>query len=233
MSVPEILGYLATLFNIAAYSMRTMIPLRILAIVSNGVFIVYGATAGVYPVLILHTILLPLNAYRLRQMLRLVASIKKAALGEMQTEWMKPFMARRRHKIGYVLFRRGDIADEMFIPLSGRFRLAELGVDVPIGQMVGELGFLAPDNLRTQTLECVADGDALTISYDDLRQLYFQNPEFGFYFLRLTTGRLFENLSRMEEELAALRPKAVSDVRSAIPAESGVAPIPSAEQGRA
>ena len=210
MSVPEILGYLATAFNIAAYSMRTMIPLRILAIISNGVFIFYGATAGVYPVLILHAILLPLNSYRLRQMLRLVASIKNASLGEMQTEWLQPFMARRRHKIGDVLFRRGDVADEMYIPLSGRFRLAELGVDVPMGQMVGELGFLAPGNLRTQTLECVADGDALAISYDDLRQLYFQNPEFGFYFLRLTTGRLFENLGRLESEVATLKREAAA-----------------------
>jgi CRP/FNR family cyclic AMP-dependent transcriptional regulator len=159
---------------------------------------------AIYPVLILHAILLPLNSYRLREMLRLVKSIRNAAFGDMQTEWLRPFMARRPHKAGDVLFRRGDVADEMFIPLSGRFRLAELGVDVPFGQMVGELGFLAPGNLRTQTLECSADGDALAISYQDLRQLYFQNPEFGFYFLRLTTGRLFENLARMEEELGAL-----------------------------
>ncbi len=205
MSIPEILGYLATAFNIAAYSMRTMIPLRILAIISNGVFIVYGAVGGVYPVLVLHAILLPLNSYRLREMLRLVRSIKNADLGGMQAEWLKPFMARRRHKSGDILFSRGDVADEMFIPLTGRFRLVELGADVAIGQMGAELGFLAPSNLRTQTLECVADGDVLSIHYQDLRQLFFQNPEFGFYFLRLTTGRLFQNLARMEGEVAALK----------------------------
>jgi len=205
MSIPELLGYLATVFNIAAYSMRTMIPLRILAIISNCVFIVYGATAGVYPILILHGILLPLNAWRLRQMLHLVKSIRVAASGDMQTEWLQPFMARRPHQAGEILFRRGDVADELFVPITGRFRLAEIGVEVPLGQMVGELGFIAPGNFRTQTLECTADGDALAISYRDLRQLYFQNPEFGFYFLRLTTGRLFQNLARMEEELGALR----------------------------
>ncbi|MBN9023639.1 MAG: cyclic nucleotide-binding domain-containing protein [Rhizobiales bacterium] len=202
MSIPEILGYLATAFNIAAYSMRTMIPLRILAIMSNAVFIVYGATAGVYPVLVLHAILLPLNAYRLRQMVQLVRSIKHADLGDLQTEWLKPFMARRRHRAGETLFTRGEVADEVFIPLSGRFRLRESGIEVPFGQMVGELGLLAPSNLRTQTLECAADGDVLAISYDDLRQLFFQNPEFGFYFLRLTSGRLFDNLSRLEEQIA-------------------------------
>jgi len=205
MSIPEILGYLATAFNIAAYSMRTMIPLRILAIMSNAVFIVYGAMGGIYPVLVLHAILLPLNAYRLRQMVRLVRSIKHADMGDMQTEWLKPFMARRRHKAGDVLFGRGEVADELYIPLSGRFRLVESGMEVPFGQMVGELGFLAPDNRRTQSLECAADGDALAISYDDLRQLFFQNPEFGFYFLRLTTSRLFGNLERLEGQVAALR----------------------------
>lgn len=210
MSIPEILGYLATAFNIAAYSMRTMIPLRILAIISNAVFIVYGATGGVYPVLVLHTILLPLNAYRLRQMVQLVRSIRSAHIGDMQTDWLKPFMARRRYKAGETLFRRNEVADEMYIPLSGRFALAESGIAVPFGQMVGELGFLAPDNRRTQSLECVADGDVLAISYDDLRQLFFQNPAFGFYFLRLTTGRLFDNLTRLEGEVAAAAADATS-----------------------
>jgi len=209
MSFPEILGYLATAFNVAAYSMRTMIPLRILAIMSNAVFIIYGATGGIYPILVLHAILLPLNAYRLRQMVQLVRSIRSAHIGDMQTEWLKPFMARRRHKAGDVLFRRDDVADELYIPLSGRFVLAESGIAVPFGQMVGELGFLAPDNRRSQSLECAADGDVLAINYDDLRQLFFQNPAFGFYFLRLTTGRLFDNLGRLEGEVAALRRETV------------------------
>ncbi|MCB1500538.1 MAG: cyclic nucleotide-binding domain-containing protein [Bauldia sp.] len=205
MGIPEILGYLATAFNIAAYSMRTMIPLRILAISSNAFFIAYGALGSVYPILVLHTLLLPLNSYRLREMIRLTRSVRNAAHGDMRTEWLRPFMARRPHKAGEVIFRRGEIADELFIPLSGLFRLAEIGVDVPVGQMVGELGFLSPDNHRTLTLECVRAGDVLSIHYQDLRQLFFQNPEFGFYFLRLTSGRLFENLARLEGELASLR----------------------------
>jgi CRP/FNR family transcriptional regulator, cyclic AMP receptor protein len=72
-------------------------------------------------------------------------------------------------------------------------------------RLVGEMGFLAPDNRRTQTLECVEDSEVLTISYDELRQLYFQNPEFGFYFLRLTSERLFQNMTMMEQEIARLR----------------------------
>ncbi len=45
----------------------------------------------------------------------------------------------------------------------------------------------------------------MTISYDQLKQLFIQNPQFGFFFLRLTTARLFANLSYLESEVARLQ----------------------------
>ncbi|HST94176.1 MAG TPA: Crp/Fnr family transcriptional regulator, partial [Microvirga sp.] len=93
----------------------------------------------------------------------------------------------------------------MYYTLSGRYRLKELGIELPQGHVVGEMGFMSPDNRRTQTLECLEAGEVLTISYDEVRQLYFQNPEFGFYFLRLASERLFNNMARMEAEIARLR----------------------------
>ena len=68
------------------------------------------------------------------------------------------------------------------------------------GQVVGELAMLAPDNRRTATLECVEDGKVLSITYEQVEQLYYQNPTFGFYFLRLATARLFDNIGRLESE---------------------------------
>lgn len=47
----------------------------------------------------------------------------------------------------------------------------------------------------------------LTITYDKLLELYFQNPEFGYYFLRLTTERLMQNISRMEGIIAEQKTK--------------------------
>ena len=70
------------------------------------------------------------------------------------------------------------------------------------GAIVGELGFLTPDRSRTQTIECAEGGTLLTITYDRLEELYYQNPAFGFYFLRLATSRLFDNISRLESALA-------------------------------
>jgi CRP/FNR family cyclic AMP-dependent transcriptional regulator len=72
---------------------------------------------------------------------------------------------------------------------------------IPSGHLFGELGMLAPDNRRTSSVECVETGIVLTITYDKVQQLYFQNPTFGFYLLRLTTGRLLQNLARLEARL--------------------------------
>jgi CRP-like cAMP-binding protein len=90
----------------------------------------------------------------------------------------------------------------MLYIVSGRFRLVESGIELPIGAIVGELGMLSPSNLRTQSLECIEEGMILSVSYDQVEQLYVQNPAFGFYFLKLASARLFQNLDTVERRLA-------------------------------
>jgi CRP-like cAMP-binding protein len=67
---------------------------------------------------------------------------------------------------------------------------------------MGELGFLSPDNRRTATVQCLEDGQVLTITYEKLLEIYFQNPQFGYYFLVLTSQRLLENNARLQAEIA-------------------------------
>ena len=50
-------------------------------------------------------------------------------------------------------------------------------------------------------MECVERGHVLTITYDKVRELYFENPEFGFYFLRLISERLLQQVAHMERVL--------------------------------
>lgn len=211
MTIADAIGYLGAMFVVTTYSMRTMVPLRIAGIASNVLLIVYGYFAPAYPTLFLHLILLPLNAWRLREMLELIREVTAAATGDLSMDWLKPFMDKKTLKPGQILFRRGDVADEMFFVISGRLRLRELGVDILPGALVGELGLLAPGRTRTQTLESVEKTELQRISYDRLEQLYFQNPHFGVYFLRLTTARLFENNAKLEQkllELSAQKPAA-------------------------
>ena len=78
----------------------------------------------------------------------------------------------------------------------------ESGIELPVGAIVGELGMLSPSNMRTQTLECIEGGLILSVSYTKVEELYVQNPAFGFYFLRLSSARLFENIEKLEQRLA-------------------------------
>ncbi len=212
MTVAEIIGYLGAVVVICTYSMKTMVPLRIFGMTSNVVLITYGFLGGAYPTLVLHLILLPLNARRLYEMLQLIKQVKEATGGDHSMDWLKPFMTKRPVKAGDILFEKGHDADEMFFVVSGRLRLHQIGIDVLPGAVVGEMGLLTHDRKRTQTLECVEDGLVLRISYDKIEELYFQNPKFGFFFLRLTSARLFENIGKLEralaerEQLAAPRP---------------------------
>jgi CRP-like cAMP-binding protein len=110
-------------------------------------------------------------------------------------------MQRRFRRAGEVLFHKSDVTDAIFCMMSGRFRLSEVAIELRRGTIVGELGLLAPDGRRTQSLECIEAGELLEISYDQVKMLYFQNPDFGFYLIQLATGRLFENLGTLEQRL--------------------------------
>jgi CRP/FNR family cyclic AMP-dependent transcriptional regulator len=189
-------GYLGVLMTLGTYSMRRMIPLRIVGICANCLFITYGLLASVYPQLLLHCILLPLNALRLREMLQLISQVKAASQGNLKMEWLKPYMTSRSVKQGEVLFHQDDLSTAMFYTVSGRYRLTEIGKEIGPGHIIGEIGLITPDNKRTLTFEAIEDGVLLTIAYSQVEELYFQNPQFGFYLLRLIGERLLENVNK-------------------------------------
>ena len=201
MDAAVILGFVAGALYIASHYMKTMVPLRICEIGSNVLFVAYGILYPSYPTLVLYGILILLNSLRLYEMLELIKKVRNAAQVDLSMDWLKPFMYRRAYKKGDVLFRKGDHAEEMFYIVSGACRINELGLQMNPGQLIGELGFLTPDRQRTQTVECLEDVSMLVITYDKVSELYFQNPTFGFYFLKLSSERLLQNVHRLEREL--------------------------------
>jgi CRP/FNR family cyclic AMP-dependent transcriptional regulator len=209
----EVMGWVGATFTIAVHSMRTMIPLRAVAIAANCVFIIYGSVMHIWPALFLHSVLLGLNGFRLREMVRLTRRVREASLGDPSMSWLKPFSSRRRVQSGEIVFARGDVADEMYFVASGRLCLVESGIEITPGEVVGELGLVAPEGQRTQTLRCEDDGELLVITYEQVRRLYFQNPAFGFYLLGLMTRRLFDNNAELARRLAEARPDTVTGVQ--------------------
>jgi hypothetical protein len=218
MDVANLLGLIGGIFYVASVTLRTMIPLRVAAIASNIFFIGYGLLAKALPTFFMYAVLLPINVVRLYQIQQLVKKVKVASQGDLALDWLKPFMTRRNFKAGDVLFRKGDRADAMYYTVTGKFLVREIGVELPPGRVMGELGFLSPDNKRTATVECLEDGQVLFILYDKVRELYFQDPNFGFYFLKLTSERLLQNIARLEKEVDGYKARLAALEATAMPA---------------
>ena len=197
----NILGLIGGIFYVASVSMKTIIPLRIAAIASTVFFLGYGIFTPALPTIFLYGMLLPLNTYRLYQIRELIKKVRIAAGGDLTMDWLEPFTKRRRFRKGAVLFKKGDPAEEMFLIVKGKYLVQELGIELLPGHIIGEMGLLTPDNSRTQSVVCIQGGHVLSITYDKVRELYFENPEFGFHFLRLTTQRLLQNVARLEAQL--------------------------------
>jgi len=202
ITLANMFALVGAVFFVATLLMQTMVPLRIANMAGCTFFATFGALSGNVATFVLYLLMLPINAVRLRQMLKLVKKARHATQGDMSMEWLKPFMTQRRYRRGDRLFKKGDPANEMFLTVTGKFLVTEIGVELPPGRLMGELGFLTPNNRRTGTIECMEDGQVLTITYERLLEIYFQNPQFGYYFLVLTSQRLLENISRLERTIA-------------------------------
>src|SRR4051812_48087167 len=197
ITLANMFGFIGVIFFVATLLTQTMVPLRVANMIGCLFFAIFGALTGAITTFLLYLMMIPINAYRLRQMLILVKKARSATK-DTSREWLRPFMTERKYRKGDVLFRKDDAAHEMLLTVTGKFLVKEISVELPPGRLMGEFGFLTPDNRRTATIECVEDGHVLTIGYEKLLEIYFQNPQFGYYFLILTSQRLLENVGRLE-----------------------------------
>ena len=198
ITLANMFALVGAVFFVATLLTQTMVPLRVANMIGCAFFAAFGALTGTVTTFLLYFLLVPINAFRLRQMLVLVKKARRATQGDTSMEWLKPFMTERKYRKGDILMKKGDAANEMLLTVTGKFLVTEIGVELPPGRLMGELGFLTPDNRRTATIECIEDGHVLTIAYEKLLEIYFQNPQFGYYFLVLTSQRLLENIARLE-----------------------------------
>jgi hypothetical protein len=199
----EISGYFACLLVFLTFYMKTMIPLRLAAIGSNVAFMTYALGDSLFPIFILHATLLPLNCARLAEMRTLVGRVRDASLGDLSMEWLIPLLRHRTARAGDVLFHKGDKAEDMYLVLAGSVRLADLGLAVGPGAVVGEIGIFAPSGQRMDTAVCETEVKLGVIENDKITQLYYQNPTFGFYLIRLIIQRLQDDYAKLRKATCA------------------------------
>ena len=177
----------------STFYMKNMVPLRIVGIASNITFIIYTVNAEIWPVFTLHVVLLPMNSLRLVQMLRLIRQVRRASEGDMSFEFMIPHMRKESFKKGAIIFHRGERAEKIYLLRRGCLMVDELDVPIRPGELFGEMGVFASEQVRSATLRCKTDAELLSMTDKQIRQLYYQNPDFGFYLIQLLLKRFAHN----------------------------------------
>jgi hypothetical protein len=95
--VANTLAFIGATLYVATLMMRTIVPLRVIGIVSLLFFIAYGAMAGA-AVTLMYLISLPVNVVRLGQMLNLNRKARRSARGDLSMDWLRPFMTPRKYR---------------------------------------------------------------------------------------------------------------------------------------
>jgi CRP/FNR family cyclic AMP-dependent transcriptional regulator len=184
-----IVAFAEALTSIGAAYMKRMIPLRTMAMLNNLLGVMVGVGVGNFATILKHLVNFPLNAVRLREMRRLVANVRNASAGDLKIEWLKSFMHSRSLRAGSWLYSKGGAAREAFLLIEGRIQIPERSVSLEPGAFFGEMALFTAAGTRTASALCATDVRLLVITYEQFEQLYFQNPEFGLYLVRLIVRR--------------------------------------------
>ena len=204
LDIITIIGILAGAFYVASTFQKAMVSLRVLALVSNVLYLIYSPLHTdfqithliVMPPFLVNLILLPINAKRLMEILRLSKQIEQATVESPVTEWLLPHMYLRKHKAGDVLFRKGEKAHEMIYVASGKLKLEGINHFLGPGELIGEIGLFSSEKVRTLTVVCETDCDLYHMTDEQIYRLYYQNPKLGFFFMKLIVERLLRDVKR-------------------------------------
>jgi CRP/FNR family transcriptional regulator, cyclic AMP receptor protein len=186
-----LLAWLAAGLVFLSFFMKTIVPLRTVAIFSNLTFIGYsllGLRYGIFdkvlPILVLHCALLPLNWLRLHEVKSKIKAVRAMKSGDGAAELLTPYMQPKHLAAGTVLFRQGDRAEQVYVLKTGQVRLVELDKRLTEGALFGEVAVFSDDARRTATAVCDTDCELYSVAGEKILELFYQDQAFAFLIAR-------------------------------------------------
>jgi hypothetical protein len=192
-------GFIGAGLTLASYAMKSMMPLRVVALASSVFFLAYGWIEAALPTLVLSVAMILINSRKAWEIRALVRAIEQAKSDTPIADWLLPNMTRRQATAGQTLWRKGDVATEMIYLESGTLRLVEHDEQLAPGSLIGEIGLFSPDNRRTLTVECATDCTLYSLTKEGMAQLYFQNPKLGYHIMRLIVARMARDVEKARQ----------------------------------
>ena len=133
MSFVEAVGFLASCLVVASFTMKSMLSLRYMAVLSNFAFLTYGFFGRLWPVFGLHLILLPLNLLRIRQVRRLIAIAHEVDEDKFSAKWLLPYGRHVSFDAGQTIFAEDEHADALYLLTKGSARVERTGAPIAEG----------------------------------------------------------------------------------------------------
>ena len=202
-SIGYLFGFIGAVLTLASYLMKSMLPLRLVALSANVFFVLYGYLESALPSLMLYATMIPINAKKVYEIKKLVRAIEHAKADTPISEWLLPHMTRRETKAGTTLWNKGDKATEMLYVEKGQLKLQEYDELIGPGSLVGEIGLFAPDNRRTRTIVCATNCTLYGLSSEAMALLYYENPKLGYHVMRLIVARLMHDVDVADQRRQA------------------------------
>jgi hypothetical protein len=197
MSSLDLLGYLGGLLIFSTFYLKTMLRLRMVAIASNVLYISYGALGHMWPILILHLLLLPLNIWRLSEFSRVVGKLRASSEDSATVrELIVPHLRIIKRHQGEQLFAAGNFADSIYYVFKGSLRLLQTNVVVAPGELAGLADLFFADQRRTDTAICSTEVKLGVVSKQKVFELFYKNPDFAELLARMLVQRALADHSR-------------------------------------
>ena len=222
----ELVAWFAAGLVFASFFMKTIVPLRTVAIASNIVFISYalmGLFYGIFdkllPILILRVSLLPLNLLRLQEVKTTIRGVREATDQHQSLDYLIPYRTRVSVHKGQPLFQKGDVANCIYLLRQGTVRIVELGKILAAGEVFGEISVFSEHQRRTSSAVCEEDCVLFSITGDKVVELFYQEPRFGFFIVRALSGYLSYNAGL--HELASAPVVVADEPQAEGPADAG------------
>ena len=195
----EAVGWLAVVLKLTTFATNSMIPLRFLAMASSVCFIIYSGVFQVWPLLAIELVLLPVNAYRLYEIIalrRLVTHMTDESEPEFSAAMA--YGKKRVIQAGNVIFKKGDPVDSLYYLAEGRVEVEDQNVTVEAGKIFGEMAFFNKSAARSATVRCLEDTIVYELDEKRFTRIQYEDPEFAMAVMRTVTKRLVANAAQAQ-----------------------------------
>lgn len=134
------------------------------------------------------------KAMRIKEVIR--GLVGHGENGKDVLDWLLPHVTHRQLAKGELIFRKGDPGREMYYLQRGNVHLEEIDVEMRPGEIFGEIGVFAPDHRRTCSARCITDVDLFCLDSEQVKSMYYLNPQFALHVVTLLARRLMADRDR-------------------------------------